>query len=80
MPSKTIPVLIIISVLVYGMGKKLYEANEAEIRVEAPHEAAIQAERKKAFSRDCPKYFDANILQKYTSLRKFSWCDDIRNN
>lgn len=80
MPSKTIPVLIIISVLAYGIGQKLYKANEAENRVEAPYAVAIQAERKKAFSRDCPKYFDANIIQKYTSLRKFSWCDNIGNN
>lgn len=53
-------------------------ASESESRVEAPYNSAIQAERIKAFNRDCPKYFDANIIQKYTSMSKFSWCDDMK--
>ena len=43
-----------------------------------PYQAAIQAEQKKAYSRDCPRYFRAGILSRLTTMRKFSWCDDLK--
>ncbi|WP_210250260.1 hypothetical protein [Brucella tritici] len=43
-----------------------------------PYQAAIQAEQKKAYSRDCPRYFQAGILSRLTTMRKFSWCDDLK--
>lgn len=43
-----------------------------------PYQAAIRAEQKKAYSRDCPRYFQASILERMTTMRKFSWCDDLK--
>ena len=43
-----------------------------------PYKAAILAEQKKAYSRDCPRYFKSNIFAKMTTMRKFSWCDDLK--
>jgi len=43
-----------------------------------PYQDAIQAEQKKAYSRDCPRYFEANIFAKMTTMRKFSWCEDLK--
>lgn len=54
------------------------KGGEAEARVEAPYNEAIKAEQKKAFDRDCPKYFEANIIRKYTTMSKFSWCDNMK--
>jgi hypothetical protein len=56
----------------------LIKADEARARVEAPYNEAIKAEQKKAFDRDCPKYFEANIIRKYTTMSKFSWCDNMK--
>lgn len=43
-----------------------------------PYQAAILAEQKKAYSRDCPRYFQSGILSRMTIMRKFSWCDELK--
>ena len=77
--GKNIVVLMIIAVVAYVFLKGCQRATEAENRVEAPYAAAMKEGLKRAYPRDCPKYFESNFIAKITTMRKFSWCDELKN-
>jgi len=76
--GKNIIVLIIIASIAYIFLKGCQRATEAENRVEATYAHAIKAEQKRAYPRDCPKYFESNFIAKLTTMRNFSWCNELK--
>jgi len=66
-------ILVVIGLVVAG-------AYTLQIKQKAmdPYQAAVRAEQKIAYSRDCPRYFKSNIIAKMTTMRKFAWCEDLK--
>ena len=47
-----------------------------EARIANAGAAEVAKIRERSFMLTCPRYAEANIIWKLTTLRKYSWCDE----